>query len=324
MLIYIVLFRIFNSVNEKYRRGHVLREMISIKSYCRKVILFGIILLTLIGTMAFAKDNKLDQWSENYLSTNETSTFIKDGGVYPNIDSTDEEGIEVKRGDKVQVVQPVVYDEKSGRIQIIIKENTTAYVRSIDYISYTERKSDSCLLSIYKKYMASIGEFAMGLTTKYMIFTVLISAVLIFIDPIIDGFVSRYITVKNNISLLKLMIPGFIYIFTCIVCNMFSQIQLYKILNEGFVLLPKEDTIMNWSLYLSFWFFAILSIFNIYVLFKSYNPVFALLKIIEAIILDCILSIVFFALGLLAIGVFIVISIFSFAGRLRYVEVKEW
>lgn len=298
----------------------------------KKIILLLLIIFNMLGCIVvYAAENEESSWKKEYFKIDDVATVMTNNGltVYPTDDYNTGQGTKLSKGDTIKIVQLITKEDTKTNnqyevLEVIINNKDSGYVYLIPYMENTVIESDSIFLSMYKRYFTSIQYYGGMLSDRAGVFILIASILLILLDSVIDAFLSEFITIKDTVPMFNLILPSTITIIINVICNIVNNYKHYQILSEGFLLLPKNDTFMEWILYISIYGTIILWIYNIYRLFKSYNPILALIKIVEALLISGILGFAMIIIGLWIIGILVVISMFKTLASVRYVKVREY
>ncbi|OOM15925.1 hypothetical protein [Clostridium saccharobutylicum] len=298
----------------------------------KNIILLLLIIFNMLGCIViYAAENEESSWERGYFTIDDVATVMTndDLKVYTTDDYNNEQGTKLSKGDTIKIVQFITKENTKTNsnydvLEVIINNKDSGYVYPIPYMENTERKSDSIFLSAYKRYFTSVKYYGGILSNRAGVFILIACVLLVLSDGKIDAAISKFVTIKDTVSMFSMILPSIITIIINIICNTVNNYKHYQILSEGFVLLPKNDTFMEWILYLSIYATIILWMYNLYRLFMFYNPIVALIKIAESLLISGILGFAIVIIGIWIIGIFIVISIFSTVSSIRYVEVREY
>ena len=75
----------------------------------------------------------------------------------------------------------------------------------------------------------------------------------------------------NYISMFSLVMPGVVYLIFNVILVMTNENKYLQLLCDGMVLLPKDDTFVSWTYYLSTAIFFIVIFKMICELYLNYN-----------------------------------------------------
>lgn len=248
--------------------------------------------------------------------------------VYPQLDSKFSEGYEIPHGTEIEVELPLTIHSETKRIPVIIYDNNEGKEVFIEqYALYSETTSDSesILIKLCKKvsYMAGdITKIIMS-SKRYIIITLIISALLILGDPVIESVWESFEQVSERVSMISLILPAGIYLLLGCVCEIIDKEKYKQLLCDGLVLLPKDDMFMSWLNYISTIIFLIIAFKTICRLYINYNPIIAIIKFITAFILTFIFMIASLYALFTILGIVIVLLVIGVIASTRTVVIER-